>query len=347
MASGGGFPQIKTKTWLSRAEQDRLGSPSKDELKRLRWATQGSTIHLISNCEGIDDWDVGSTTNFACVASGTAREGNGSVSLVNTTTTAGDTLTMDEAHRPQGEDWTEFGWVCMFIHDTTTLRTAAANYTFQIRNAGVWGNEIALNINTTATTWEFQCMDISGEQRNNVDGFRFVHRRGASAGAVVLVDYIIATDLITGIGDAAAVGTGPVIGPVRTFLANTGTTIVPGDAVNFVAPGVTTGSAGDISIVGIACQAIGDPATGWAATDTVLREVLVATEGAIVLVRGDDTGAAIGHGIKLGSDVAVVSAGAGTSDGEQGFAKALEASTGATIKKGDQYVQILASTTEN
>ncbi len=347
MASGGGYPQLKTKTWLSRAEQDRIGSPSKDELKRLRWATQGSTIHVISNCEGIDDWDLGSTTNFNCISSATARCGSASLSLVNTTTTAGDYVELDEAHRPQGEDWTEFGWVCMFVHDTTTLRTAAANYTIQLRNAGVWGNEIAMLINTTASMWEYQCIDISGEDRNNVDGFRFVHRRGANAGAVCLVDYIIATDLITGTGAATEVGAGPVIGPVRTFPILTGSTIVPGDAVNFEAIGVDTGAAGDIAILGIACQTIGDPATGWVASDTSLREVLVATEGSVVLLHGDDTGAVIGGGLKLGTNTVIKSAGAGTADGEQGFAKALETSTGATIKNGHQFCQIIAATLEN
>ncbi len=349
MASGGGLNQLLTRTWKGRAEYDREASPAKDELKKLRWAAQGSTIRIVSNCEGIADWDVGSTVTFACVAETTDYfEGSACLSLVNTTTTPGDFCTLDDDHSPDGEDWSEFNWLCMWIHDKTTLRTTANNYKFQIRNAGVWSAEVALNINTTATTWEFQCMDISGVDRNCVDGFRFVHQRGANAGAECFVDLIQLADVITGTGNAATMGTGPVIGSIRTFPIATGSTITPGLPVTLTAGGAAAGTTDSIAVIGIACQEKATSA-GWAATDTILREVLVAVEGSFVWCRGDDTGCTIGNAGHCGTSAlnVVKGAGAGASGAELGWLRAMETTTGAKVKKGDQLYQIIAATTEN
>jgi hypothetical protein len=347
MANGGGYPQLATKQIKSRAEYDKEGSPCKEELKRLRWASQGSTIQVVSNCEGISDWDVGSATNFNCIAQATGRENNGSISLVNTTTTAGDTLTLNDSHRPQGEDWSDFNWICMWVQDVTTVRTAAYNYTFQIRNNGEWSVEIALPIVGTHTVWELKCINIEAYARGNVDGFRFVHRRGANAGVAVYIDNIIVTDLITGVGSAATMCTGPVIGSVRVMPVNSGQTVYPGDPLNWLTSGVSLAAADDIAVVGVMCQ--NTAITSEVATDTVLREVLVACEGAIVLCRNDGTGCAIGKAGHIGTASIILTVGAGgaASGSELDCFRCLEASTGNTFKSGDTYYQVIAATTED
>lgn len=346
MAGGAGFPQTLVRQFRTRALYDKEGSPAKEELKRIRWAIQGSTIQLISNCEGIDDWDVGSTTNFACVAEAAVyRGGNGSLELVNTTTTEGDTLTLDEAHRPQSEDWSDMNWLGFWVYDVTTARTATYNYKFQIRNAGVWSAEQAFTVGLTADRWYHTCYDIIGLNRNSVDGFRIVHRRGANAGALVYVDDIIVTDIIAGAGITGAVAVGPCIGgSIKSYRVATGSTVVPGDAVSFdIEGGVITG--GTNLIIGVAMQETLN-AAGWASTDTAIKEVLVATSGALAF-RNDATGCTIANGAKLGSDVVTKSAGIGTADGELTFAKCLETSTGAALKDSDSYYQLMSFPTEN
>lgn len=342
MASGAGHRHSDTIfNSLSREAQEGFGPTF---LEKVRWASQGSTIHLISNCEDVSDWDIENASHFNAVNETTKiRVGSNAIELVDVSTTKGTCVTLDAGHRPNNENWNDFNWLCMYIEDDTGARTAG-ELQVQIRNGGVWGT--LLNVpTTTVDIYQLVCIDISSEERSNVDGFRFYNNRGTGSSEKVYVDNIFVTDLITGEGDGLALGTGPVIGPVRVFPLETGATILPGDPVSWSAFGVVSSSANDAHILGIACQH--DTFTSVTASDTAPKEVLVACEGAIVFLRNDGTGMAKGEPGVFGSDVVTEAAGTATANAEYGFCMSLEDATTTAWKSGDTAYQIVQSTTED
>lgn len=313
-----------------------------DYNQRLKWATQGSTIHLISNCEDVSDWDISSTTHFDAAdeaVSADVRDGSNSIEIQSKTTTTGSTLTLDDGHRPNDEDWSDYNWLCLWIHDDTAARTAG-ELKIQIRNNGDWCTALSVPV-TTVDMWQLVCIDISAVDRNNVDGFRFYDNRSSGSTEKVYVDHIFVTDLITGVGDAAALCTGPVIGPVRVFPVTTGQTILPGDTVEWAAMGVSLGTANDARIIGVACQH--DSYDSIIAADATPKEILVACEGSIVWMRNDGSGMAIGDSGLLGSDVVTKAAGSATANAEYAFCMSLETSSTTAYASGDSAYQIIQS----
>jgi len=345
MASGAGYRHsvVVTEGLLRYLEEAGPGQ-NLDMLKRFKWASMGSTIHLVTNCEDVTDWDIEDSSNFNAVNEASDfRVGTNAIELVDAGTTVGTAVTLDSGHRPNDEDWSGFNWLCMFVHDDTAARTAG-ELTCQIRNSTTWGTVLSVPV-TTVDMWSMVCIDISGENRANVDGFRFVNQRGTGSDEKVYIDQIIVTDLITGTGDGDAIGTGPVIGPVRAFPIATGSTILPGDTVEWSAYGVATGTANDARILGVACQ--NDAFTSKVASDTVPNEVLVACEGSIVWLRNDGTGMAIGEPGILGSDVVTEGAGTAAGNAEYGFCMSLETSSTTAYASGDSAYEILNATTED
>lgn len=245
-----------------------------------KFATFGSTIHMVSNCETVTDWDISSASNFNCVA-GTPdlRTGSDSLELDSLTTTLGSTLTLDTNHRPDREDWTEFNWLCMWVHDDTAARLAD-ELTVQIRNNGDWCTALSVPVNANVDVYEIKCIDISGIDRGCVDGFRFVDQRSSASSEKVYIDSIFVTDLITGEGSNTEIAAGPVYGPVRPIKVATGQTMVPGCGINWEACEGHLAAADDTAVVGICCQTT-DFATR-AGSDSNPKYVLAACSGAVV-----------------------------------------------------------------
>jgi len=345
MASGAGYRHSTIITEdLPRYMQEMGPGQNLTLLKRLKWGAMGSTIHLVSNCEDVSDWDIEDSANFNAVNETTdIRVGSNAIELVDAGTTVGTAVTLDSGHRPNDEDWTGFNWLCFWVHDDTAARTAG-ELTCQIRNSGSWCTALNVPV-TTVDMWSLICIDISDVARANVDGFRFVNQRGTGSDEKVYIDQIFVTDLITGVGNGNALGTGPVIGPVRAFPIATGSTIVPGDPVEWSAMGVATGTANDARILGIACQEIST--SSRVASDTVPNEVLVACEGSIVWLRNDGSGMAIGEPGIFGSDVVTEGPGTATSNAEYDFCMSLETSSTTAYASGDSAYQILNATSDD
>ena len=311
----------------------------------LKWGTQGSTIHLVSNCEDVTDWDISDSSNFNAVDDGTDyRVGSNAIELVDAGTTTGTYVTLDDGHKPDGEDWTDFNWICMWVHDDTAARTAG-ELKFQIKNAKDWNTAISVPINSNADMYELKTISIADCDRANVTGFRFVNNRGTGSSEKVYVDYIFVTDLVTGLGTGLSLCTGPVIGPVRSFPVATGATIVPGDTVEWGAFGVNTGTANDERIIGVACQNVSTTST--VAADATPKEILVACEGAIVWMRNDGSGMAVGEPGLLGSDVVTEAAGSATANAERAFCMSLENAATTEWASGDSAYQLMSASTED
>jgi hypothetical protein len=346
MPSGAGFKQLTAKLPEMQEAMRTAGAGFPlDLLKVLKYCAVGSTIHPISNCEDVTDWDIESSGVFNAVnETSKIRVGSNALELVDIGSVKGNFVTLDDLHRPQGEDWTEFNWLCMWLHDDTGARLAG-ELTVQIRNNGTWSDELNVPICSAADMWQLKCIDITGIAKNKVDGFRFVNQRGSGASEKVYVDEIFVTDLITGVG-SGSVATGPVFGPCTILPVETGATIVPGDPVEWGVFGVNTGTANDERIIGIACQDV--PMTSVIASDTALKQVIVAIAGAVVFMRNDATGPTVGEPVLFGSDVVTEAAGSGTSNAERGFAISLEdAAGGATLVSGDTAYLILKSGSED
>jgi len=315
-------------------------------LRRLKWATQGSTIHVVSNCQDVTDWDIENSSHFNAVDEATVvNYGDNTIELVDVSTTTGTAVTLDSGHRPQDEDWSEFNWLCMSICDGTALRLAG-ELTVQIRNNGSWCTALNVPVNITADMFEMHCIDISAVDRGNVDGFRFVNQRGTGSSEKVYVDQILVTDLITGTGAGTAVSTGPVIGPVRMYPLIIGATIVPGDAVQWEVGGVNTGAANDPALIGIACQTT-PSFTSVVSAEATPKEVLVAGQGAIVYCRNSGTAATVGEPALLGADVVAEAAGSATSNAEYGFLICLENAAGTYLASGDSAYMIALSCSDD
>lgn len=340
MASGAGHRHTTVMTEdLARYMQEAGPGFNLDLMRRLKWGTQGSTIHLVSNCEDVTDWDISDSTNFNAVNDTTdKRVGSNAIELVDAGTTTGTYVTLDDGHRPNDEDWSEFNWLCMWLHDDTGLRLAG-ELKFQIRNNGTWSTATAVPLCTTADTFELRCIDISDFDRNHVDGFRFVNNRGTGSDEKVYVDYIFVTDIITGLGAATALAVGPYFGPIVALPMTTGATIVPGDPVIWTTMGVNTASSGSHNIIGIACQH--EATTSTVAADATPKEILVGIGTGIFFARNDGTGMATGDYGKLGSDVISESGGGAAGNAEDDFAVSLETASTTAWKSGDSAYQLV------
>lgn len=317
-----------------------------DFLKKLIYMAKGSTIRMVSNCEDVTDWDISSSGNFNAVdeTSDKRCDGSASMELVDAGTTKGTYVTLDTAHRPNKEDWTWANWLCMWIHDDSALRLSG-ELTFQIRNNGDWSDEINVPTLSNADMFELRCIDISSYDKGCVDGFRFVNRRGTGSSEKVYIDEIFITDLITGIGDGNSLATGPVFGPVVPLPIQTGSTIIPGDPVEWGVMGVATGTANDARIIGIACQT--EAESSRTASDTVQNEVLVALAPSIFYARNDASGMAIGCPALFGADVVTEAAGAAASNAEYAFCMSLETSSTTEWASGDSAYMLNNNSTED
>jgi hypothetical protein len=344
MASGAGFRQMKNIAKnINEYAREGFGV---ELIKHLLWATKGSTVQLVSNCEDVSDWDIENTSHFNAVneTSDIRGDGSNSIELVDVSTTKGTTVALDEAHRPNNEDWTWANWLCMWIHDDTGARLSG-ELTFQIRNNGEWSAEVNVPTLAAADFWYLRCIDITGLARGHVDGFRFVNQRGTGSSEKVYIDEIFITDLVSGIGAGSALCTGPVFGPVIMLPVVTGSTIVPGDPVEWGVMGVATATADDERIIGIACQ--GTPTSNYVASDTVPVEVPVLFTSGIFYARNDATGMAVGEPALFGADVVTEAAGTATAAAEKAFCISLETSSGATIASGDSAFQLMNMGTED
>lgn len=323
MANGAGYRQYKANVLFDWPDITKKGLDNHDFMQKLKWMTIGSTIHLVSNCEEIEDWDISDSANFNAIEETTdIRTGSGSLELVDAGTTTGTFVTLDEEHRPDSEDWSDFNWLCMWIHDDTAVRLTG-ELKVQIRNNGSWGTALNVPVVSNADVFEYCCIDISSLARSRVDGFRFVNNRGTGSSEKVYVDDIIVTDIITG-NNATQVAKGPVIGPIKPFRIKTGETINPGESCN-LEQGllVTAGAENDVGLVGVACQH--DAYTSKTATDSLPNEVWVAVAPAIIICRNDGTGCAAGDGVALASGAITLAE--GTGEFETCIAKALETGT--------------------
>jgi len=342
MGSGAGYRHTTVVNEGLTRYMDEMGPGNNlDFLRRLKWATQGSTIHVVSNCQDVTDWDISDSSAFNAVDEATVvNYGDNSLELFDITSTTGTFVTLDAGHRPVDEDWTEFNWMCFSICDA--VARTAGEYTFQIRNNGEWSAEVAVPTITTVAMFETVCADISGLDKGNVDGFRFVNQRGTGSSEKVYVDSIIVTDIITGTGDGDAIGTGPVIGPIRSFPLIIGATILPGDAVQWEVGGVNTGSGNDAALLGIACQSTAY--SSLVSAEATPKEIFIACQGAVVYLRNDGSGMSVGEPGILGSDVVTEGAGTATGNAEYGFCVSLENSAGTYLVSGDSaYVLAVAS----
>jgi len=342
MASGAGFKNMNP-IFPELQEIQKENIITKDALKKLKVLAMGSTIHLVSNCEDVTDWDISDSSVFNAVnETSDIRTGSNAIELVDVGTTKGDFVTLDDVHRPEREDWGEFNWLCLWIHDDSALRLTG-ELTIQIRNNLTWCTAINVPVCQSADMFEYKCIDISGIDKNNVDGIRFVNQRGTGSDEKVYIDQIIVTDFITGVGDGAAIGVGPVIGPCAIAEVISGATILPGDTVQFAQPGVKLGVADGFELIGVAGQF--EATDSYVASDTAPVEVIYAAQGATVMFRNDGTGLAIGNSGKLATDVVAKGAGRATASAEKDFCYSLETSTGASWKSGDSsYLLAMAGT---
>ena len=324
MADGaGGRQETRIYTQLTDVMKEWGPGFNKTAFKMLQYASRGSDIHLVSNCESVTDWDISDTTNFNCVNEGTyIRTGSNSLEMVDGAAAEGY-ITLDDGRRPQGEDWGEYNWIGMWVYDDTALRLTG-ELKVQIRNNLVWGAAMSVPVNTTAGVYEYKCIDMTGQARDRVDGFRFVNNRIGSA-EKVYVDEIIVTDLITGAGaGSTTLSAGPVIGPVREFPIKTGETMTPGLACNWEgADGLCAAAADDTAIVGICCQDV--PFTTLVAADATPKRCLVAMPGSIVIMRNGSSGATLADGALLASGVVTLTD--ATTNVIKSFARSLETAT--------------------
>lgn len=333
MADGGGH-RHSTVQLESLNFYAKTGLANQDFLGLLKRCAIGSTIHLVSNCESVTDWDIQDASYFNATAEGTKkRTGSHALNLIDVGSTKGYKVTLDENRRPKNEDWTNFYWLCMWIEDVSALRLTG-ELTVQIRNNGSWSSEIAVPVCTTADVAEYHCIDISGVARGSVDGFRFVDRRGSGGSEVTIVDEIIVTDMITGTGDATQIFTGPVRGNCFVATVATGQTLNPGEMVNWELGHAHAGVDGDAALVGVVCQVNPDDATSWVGSDTAPKEVLIAGVGSILIARMG-TSATAGDGLMIESGNITLEDGAGNNINL--VAKALE--TGEDT--ADNYVQLI------
>jgi len=322
MAGGAGYRNYTT--LLDSLEEYAKEGFGKKPLKLIKWAAVGSTIRLVSNCEDVTDWDIEDSGNFNCVnETSTKLTGSNALELVDVGGTVGTAVTMDDAHRPKNEDWSDFFWLCLWVYDDTGARLTG-ELTVQVRNNGDWSAELPVPINSNADKWEVKCIYIGGIARGRVDGFRFVNRRGDSASEKVYVDRILVTDLVAGEGNGSVLCSGPVIGPVRPFQVASGKTIIAGAPVNMEEGEADTGAQNDIALIGIACCEEQDT-DGVVASDNVPAEVLVACAGAKVWARNDGSGCNAGAGVLLASGNKTVTANATNADHKLNFLKALDA----------------------
>jgi len=254
MASGGGDRQM-TKALPDIADVMKEGAANPSYTKLMRQLAMGSTIHLVSNCEDKTDWDVEDAAQFNLDNETTIiREGSNALETLDVGTTKGTFITMDEGHRPDNENWEEFGWLCMWVEDGTAVRLAG-ELTFQIKNAGTWSAETAVPVNSNADKYEYKCIDITGLDRGLVQGFRFVNQRGSGGSEKVYIDQIIVTDMITGVGDSVQAFTGPVWGGgCMIMTVATGQTLSGGEFVNFEKGEAHAGVQNDQAVVGAVCQ---------------------------------------------------------------------------------------------
>ncbi len=325
MANGAGYRQMKGATLFdSLREEAKTDLGGIDVMRKLLWMVRGSTIRLVSNCEEIEDWDISDAANFNAVEE-TSDKVNGSTSLelVDVGTTKGTFVTLDEEHRPLNEDWTDFNFLCFWMHDDTGLRLAG-ELTFQIKNGDVWSAEMPVPVNVTADIFEYKCIEISALAKGNVTGFRFVNQRGTGSSELVYIDTIIVTDIVAGLGSAASVAVGPVMGPIRPYRMDAGS-ILPGQCASLIRGLVKTAVASDEEVFGVCCAFI-NAADTIVAADSTPKEVWVASQGAIVLLRNDATGSAAGDPAALASGVITVETMPTTV--EKSFAVALDAGTG-------------------
>jgi len=326
MASGAGF-RHEDKTFNSPIERVAVESEFGPGFNWSAWqlqkfATIGSTIHNVSNCEDVSDWDISDSANFNAVNETTdIRTGSNAIELVDAGTTVGTTVALNSAHCPDNEDWSEFNWLCFWTHDDTALRTTD-ELKIQIKNNGTWGTAISVPVNTTADVFELKCINISGEDRAHVDGFRFVNNRGTGSDEKVYVDDIFVTDLITGEGSNTEIAAGPVAGPVRPFRIASGQTVVPGCGVNWELCEGHLAAANDTAVIGIVCQTT--DFVNRVSSDTVPKYALMACSGAVVYCM--NVGATV-----LGDGVCVGAGALGVSDASTNvtysFARALETGT--------------------
>jgi len=263
-----------------------------DAWQLVKWGLFGSTIHMVSNCEDITDWDISDATQMDAadeVGAGHFRTGSTSMELMDDSTTKGTFVTLDVGHRPckptgnansyerNGEDWREFNWICMWVHDDTAARLAD-ELKFQIRNDGDWATAQSVPINVGADVWELKCIDISSVTRANVDGFRFVNNRGTGSDEKVYIDSIFVTDLITGEGSNTEAMAGPVDGPVRAMPIATGQTLLPGDGVLWSKCQVSAAAENSDAVIGYVCQT--DDFASRTSTDVKPTYALIASQGA-------------------------------------------------------------------
>jgi hypothetical protein len=283
------------------AEIAKTGFASPKHAALMKQLLVGSTIRLVSNCEDVTDWDISDATNFNAVDETTdKRTGSTAMELVDAGTTKGTFVTLDEAHRPDAEDWTDFAWLCMWVHDDTALRLAG-ELTIQIKNAGTWSDEVAVPVNSNTDVFEYKCIDISAFARGQVQGLRFVNQRGTGSSEKVYVDNIIVTDLIAGVGDGTQCYTGPVIGQCGIFPVASGQTLNPGEFVNHEACEAHAGVQNDTAVIGCVVQTKDNKFTSVVGSDTAPKEVMVALPGAIVIGRNDGTGSAINDAVMIAS----------------------------------------------
>ena len=296
--AGGGY-RHSTILQDTEAVNVKTGLAQIEHMKMLRRLASGSIVRLVSNCEDVADWDISDSANFSAVDETTdKRVGSNSIELVDAGTTKGTYVTLDNEHKPNREDWSDFSWLCMWIHDDTGLRLAD-ELKIQISNNGDWSAEVSVPVCQTADLFEYKCIDISALDRGSVDGFRFVNRRGTGSSEKVYVDEIIVTDMITGVGDGTQACTGPVKGPCIILPVADGQTINPGEFVNFEAGEAHAGVQNDQAVIGVAVQYT--PTTSTVGADATPKEVLVATEPAIVIARNDATGAALSDAVMIAS----------------------------------------------
>jgi len=300
MANGAGYRQMGGAVLVdSILEEARRGLGGIDVQTLLFRMAMGSHIRLVSNCEEIEDWDISSSGNFTAVEETTIKKtGSTALELVDAGTTKGTFVTLDEEHRPKNENWEWANFLCMWVEDGSAARTAG-ELTIQIKNGGTWGTELAVPLVSNVDKPEYKCIDISGEDRGNVTGFRFVNQRGTGSSEKVYIDEIVITDLIAGAGDGVTCFVGPVRGPVLPYRMETGS-ITPGNAVNLENGLACAGAADDTALIGVAC-CTSAPTTAITATDAAPKEVWVAQAGAVVRGRADTAGAAAGDAISLGT----------------------------------------------
>lgn len=348
MASGAGYRhQVVVTEDLKRYLQEAGPGQNLDLLRRLKWASMGSTKHLVSNCEDVTDWDISSASDFNAVNETTIiYTGSNALELVDVSTTTGTFVTLDDSHRPQNEDWSEFNWLCIHIADHSATARLAGELKVQIRNNGDWCTAISVPVVQTTAMFELKCIDISAVARNHVDGFRFVNNRGTGSSEKCYISEVFVTDIITGVGDGTATFTGPAYGRIIALPIATGSTIVPGDPVKWTVNGVGTLAANEFVCVGVACQHT-PVETSRVAADATPKEMLIAMPGSIVWGRNSGTGCAAGEPALQASDTVNEAAGTATGNAEYGLAISLENAAGTYVVSGDTAYLVQAFSSED